>query len=199
MAKEKTTNRRKRRFYKRKGLWIFFMLWVIAGLVGLKIAREKLQPYKDQAAVIDISTIDDVEIPSIILDQKGREIGRMFVENRSKVSLEEVPQKLIDALLAQEDQRFFEHDGVDRIGVARAIYLNLKAGDITQGASTITMQLARNAFNLKTIAVEKGQRGFERKIVEAFLALRIEEQLMDGIAEEYPDEEIRRASCRERV
>jgi membrane carboxypeptidase/penicillin-binding protein len=196
MAKEKTTNRRKRRFYKRKGLWIFFMLCVIAGLVGLKIAREKLQPYKDQAAAIDISTIDDVEIPSMILDQKGREIGRMFVENRSKVSLEEVPQKLIDALLAQEDQRFFEHDGVDRIGVARAIYLNLKAGDITQGASTITMQLARNAFDLKSIAVEKGQRGFERKIVEAFLALRIEEKLMDGIAEEYPDEVERKAKMK---
>lgn len=196
MAKEKTKNRKKRRFYKRKGLWIFLMLCVVAGLVGLKIAKEKLKPYQDQAAAIDISTIDDVEIPSIILDQKGREIGRMFVENRSKVRIEEVPQKLIDALIAQEDQRFFEHDGVDRIGVARAIYLNLKAGDITQGASTITMQLARNAFDLKSVAAEKGQRGFERKIVEAFLALRIEEKLMDEIADEYPDEVERKAKMK---
>ena len=163
MAKEKTKNRRKRRFYKRKGLWIFLLLCMAAGVIGLKIAEKKLDPYKEQAAKYDISTIDDVEIPSIILDRKGREIGRMFVENRSKVPIEKVPQKLIDALIAQEDQRFFEHDGVDRIGVARAVWLNLKAGEVTQGASTITMQLARNAFDLKSESAAKGQSGIERK------------------------------------
>ena len=78
MAKQKTKNRRKRRFYKRKGLWIFLLLCMAAGIVGLRVADEKLQPYKEQAAQIDISTIDDVEIPSMILDHKGREIGRMF-------------------------------------------------------------------------------------------------------------------------
>lgn len=199
MAKEKTKSRRKRRFYKRKGFWIFLLLCGIGGFVGLKEAKKRLQPYKDQAALIDISTIDDVEIPSKILDRNGREIGRMFVENRSKVPIEKVPQKLIDALIAQEDQRFFKHDGVDRIGVARAIYLNLKAGDITQGASTITMQLARNAFDLKSAALEKGQKGFERKIVEAFLALRIEEWLMDEIADQYPDLEERKAKMKRTV
>ncbi len=149
MAKEKSRNRRKRSFYKRKRLWILLLVCMGAGLIGLRVAKERLQPYKEQAAIFDISTIDDVEEPSLICDRKGQVIGRMFVENRSKVPIEEVPQKLIDALIAQEDQRFFEHDGVDRIGVARAIWLNLKAGEVTQGASTITMQLARNAFDLK--------------------------------------------------
>ncbi len=188
MAKQKKKNRRKRRFYKRKRLWIFLLLCMLAGVVGLREANERLQPYKEQAAQIDISTIDDVEIPSLIMDHKGREIGRMFVENRSKVSLEKVPQKLIDALIAQEDQRFFKHDGVDQIGVARAIWLNLKAGAVTQGASTITMQLARNAFDMKYRVKAQGQTGIERKIVEAFLALRIERHLMDSIAADYPDE-----------
>ena len=88
MAKQKKKNRRKRRFYKRKRLWIFLLLCMSAGVVGLRVADERLQPYKEQAAQIDISTIDDVEIPSLIMDHKGLEIGRMFVENRSKVSIE---------------------------------------------------------------------------------------------------------------
>ncbi len=199
MAKQKKKNRRKRRFYKRKRLWIFLLLCVLAGLVGLRVANDRLQPYKEQAAQIDISTIDDVEIPSMILDHKGREIGRMFVENRSKVSIEEVPQKLIDALIAQEDQRFFKHNGVDHIGVARAIWLNLKARAVTQGASTITMQLARNAFDLKSRSLALGQTGIERKIVEAFLALRIERHLMDSIAADYSDEEQCKARMKKMV
>ena len=154
---------------------------------------------KEQAAIFDISTIDDVEEPSLICDRKGQVIGRMFVENRSKVPIEEVPQKLIDALIAQEDQRFFEHDGVDRIGVARAIWLNLKAGEVTQGASTITMQLARNAFDLKSVAEDRGQSSMERKIVEAFLALRIEEYLMAEIAGDFPDEEERKSRMKRMV
>jgi membrane peptidoglycan carboxypeptidase len=199
MAKQKTKNRRKRRFYKRKGLWIFLLLCMAAGIVGLRVADEKLQPYKEQAAQIDISTIDDVEIPSMILDHKGREIGRMFVENRSKVAIEEVPQKLIDALIAQEDQRFFKHNGVDQIGVARAVWLNLKARAVTQGASTITMQLARNAFDLKSRALSLGQSGIERKIVEAFLALRIERHLLHGLQADYPDEVERKAKMKKMV
>lgn len=199
MAKEKSRNRRKRRFYKRKRLWILLLVCMGAGLIGLRVAKERLQPYKEQAAIFDISTIDDVEEPSLICDRKGQVIGRMFVENRSKVPIEEVPQKLIDALIAQEDQRFFEHDGVDRIGVARAIWLNLKAGEVTQGASTITMQLARNAFDLKSVAEDRGQSSMERKIVEAFLALRIEEYLMAEIAGDFPDEEERKSRMKRMV
>ena len=64
-----------------------------------------------------------------------------------------------------------QHDGVDRIGVIRALYINLKAGRQTQGASTLTQQLARNAFHLKQEADKRGEGGLERKAVEAFLAL----------------------------
>ena len=170
-----------------------------AAIVGLRIANERLEPYKQQAAAIDISTIDDVEIPSMILDRKGREIGRMFVENRSKVSIEEVPEKLIDALIAQEDQRFFEHNGVDQVGVARAVWLNFKARAVTQGASTITMQLARNAFDLKSGARALGQTGIERKIVEAFLALRIERHLTRSLMADYPDETERKGRMKKVV
>lgn len=166
--------RRKRKFFKLK--WLVYLL--LLGLVGAGVAylvfEIKTKPYKDQAAEYDLTKIDDVEVKSLILDHKGREIGRMFVENRDKISIKDVPLTMINALVAGEDQRFFEHDGVDRVGVVRAVWLNWKAGRQTQGASTITQQLARNAFHLKEEADERGQGGLERKAVEAFLALRIE-------------------------
>ncbi len=187
MAKKRIKTKAKRRFYKRKGFWIFLLFCGVLGAAVCYEGMRRLEPYRRQAAAIDLSTIDDVEEPSLILDRREREIGRMYVQNRSKITIEEVPQKLIDALLAQEDQRFFEHDGVDWMGVARAFYLNLKAGEVTQGASTITMQLARNAFDLKRKAEQLKQEDFERKIVEAFLALRIEETLRAQRALEFGD------------
>ena len=168
--------RRKKKFFKLKWL-VYLALFGLVGLgVGYLVFQIKTKPYREQAAGYDLSKIDDVEIVSLILDRNGREIGRIFVENRDKISIDEVPITMINALVAGEDQRFFDHDGVDRVGVARAVWLNLKAGRQTQGASTITQQLARNAFHLKEEADKLGQSGLERKAVEAYLALRIEEE-----------------------
>lgn len=167
--------RRKRKFFKLKWLLYLFLLGLVGAGVGYLVFEIKTKPYKQQAASYDLSKIDDVEVKSLILDHKGREIGRMFVENRDKIGIKDVPLTMINALVAGEDQRFFEHDGVDRVGVIRAVWLNWKAGRQTQGASTITQQLARNAFHLKEEADERGQSGLERKAVEAFLAIRIEE------------------------
>ncbi|MGJ8677676.1 MAG: transglycosylase domain-containing protein [Akkermansiaceae bacterium] len=133
-------------------------------------------PYKKRAETYDLARIDDVEVKSLILDRKGREVGRFFVENRDKVSIDEIPDMMINALVAGEDQRFFKHDGVDRQGVLRAAYLNFKAGRNTQGASTITQQLARNAFYLKEESLKRREGGLARKAVEAFLAIRIEKE-----------------------
>ena len=65
MAKQNPKTRRKRRFYKRKGVWVFLLLCLTAAIVALRIANERLEPYKQQAAAIDISTIDDVELSLI--------------------------------------------------------------------------------------------------------------------------------------
>ncbi|MEX2580718.1 MAG: transglycosylase domain-containing protein [Verrucomicrobiales bacterium] len=93
--------------------------------------------------------------------------------------LEEVPPHLIDALIATEDNRFFEHNGFDPRGIARAALANLKAAGIVQGGSTITQQLARHAFDLSG-------RTLNRKMAELFLAQRIEERYTkDGILEAY--------------
>lgn len=190
---------RKPRFYKRKGFWFFcFVCLVIAGAT-LAVIDKELDPYRDIANDYELERIGEVEVPSLILDRKGREIGRMFVENRSKIRLEKIPSVFIDAMIAQEDQRFYEHDGVDWVGVGRAAYLNLKSGGVTQGAGTVTMQLGRNAFDLLGEARRNGWTGYERKIVEAFLALRLEENFHQQLSEEYPDQATRKKAVKEKI
>jgi len=192
MAKKKDKDRKKKRLYKRKGFWLFNLFCLVAAAVGLHVLDDYLQPYRERAQIYELERINDLEQPSLIFDRHGREIGRMFVENRSVVSIDKVPSHMIEALLAQEDQRYFKHKGVDWIGVVRAVYLIAKAREVTQGASTITMQLARNAFDLKSEALARKEDGFERKLVEAFLALRIEAHL----TAKYPGEEGREAKMK---
>lgn len=167
----------KPRFYKRKGLWLVLVLLVfIAGGAGWLLIKNYTRPFRERAETYDLNRINDLEIPSVIVDRNGKEIGRIFVQNRSIISVKDVPRIFIDALRAGEDQRFESHDGVDYVGVFRAVYLNWKAGETTQGASTITQQLARNAYDLKSERKKWGWSDRERKIVEMFLARRIEKR-----------------------
>ena len=148
--------RRKKRFFKLKWLLYLFVAGLILGLLAFWVFDQKTKKFRDRAEIYNLDEIDNVEVKSLILDRKGRELGRIFVENRDKISIKDVPKVMINALIAGEDQRFFQHDGVDRIGVIRALYINLKAGRQTQGASTLTQQLARNAFHLKQEADKRG-------------------------------------------
>lgn len=178
---------RRRRFYKRKGFWLtlLLLLGVGVGAAWLLVAYS-IRPYRERAATYDLDKIDDLEVPSLILDRNGHEIGRIFVENRSVIRFADIPQRMIDALKAGEDRRFDHHNGVDYIGIVRAFYENWQAGETTQGGSTITQQLARNAFNLKDEARRRKEGPYERKLVEAFLARRIERRFTkDEIVELY--------------
>src|SRR6266487_6233786 len=97
-------------------------------------------------------------------------IGQFFVERRILVPLDKIPRHLVNAVIAIEDARFFEHRGLDFVGIARAAVTNLLSGRIRQGASTITQQLARSLFL-------SPKRDFERKVKEALLALEMEQML----------------------
>lgn len=183
MAIKATTNpskTRKVRFHKRKGVWGALLVLLILGLAmagaGYQYAQNYTQKYRLRAATYDLERINELEIPSLIVDRNGKEIGRFFVQNRSLISIDKVPKTFIDALRAGEDQRFESHQGVDFIGVIRAIYLNWKAGGVTQGASTITQQLARNAYDLNGERKKFGETDKQRKLVEMFLAWRIEKR-----------------------
>ncbi|MGD7652544.1 MAG: transglycosylase domain-containing protein [Verrucomicrobiales bacterium] len=178
MATPQKTNRRKnhkKRFYQRKRVWLsLFLFMVLVAAIGLLGVNQYTKEYRERAETYDLTRINDLEIPSVIVDRGGTEIGRIFVQNRSLVGFDRIPKVFIDALLAGEDKRFYDHDGVDYRGIARAVYLNWKAGETTQGASTITQQLARNAFPLEDERKKYNESGIQRKMVEAFLARRIE-------------------------
>jgi penicillin-binding protein 1A len=178
MASQRKINRKKSSkswFFKRKGFWLgLFLLGALAGGAGWIFLEGYTQVYRERAATYDLDRINDLEEPSIILDRNGKEIGRIFVQNRSVIPISKVPEIFIKALRAGEDSRFLTHHGVDYIGVVRAMILNAQGG--SQGASTITQQLARNAYDLKQEAVQREETTIQRKLVEAFLARRIEDR-----------------------
>lgn len=118
-------------------------------------------------------------LPSVVVDRHGVAIGRFVEERRQLVSLRDVPPHVIDAILAAEDDGFYDHAGVDLIGMARAAFANLKAGRIEQGASTITQQVAKNIYL-------DPERTYMRKLRDIALALEIEWSLSkDEILEIY--------------
>ncbi|MCL4103592.1 UNVERIFIED_CONTAM: hypothetical protein GTU68_059671 [Idotea baltica] len=116
--------------------------------------------------------IDDLEVASKIFDRNGKELGRIYVQNRQPIPFESVSKNFTNALLAAEDSRFYSHNGIDPKGLLRVLFQAIKTGEVNQGASTITQQLARNAFDMR-------ERSISRKVTEAFLARRIEEEIGD--------------------
>ena len=121
-----------------------------------------------QAATFDLSRLEQMESASVILDRNGKIFGQIYVENRETVPYDQLPRDLVNAVVAVEDAKFYQHGGYDFFGIIRAALKNLTAGHVRQGGSTITQQLARNSFALK-------QKTFRRKVLEIFLARRIEE------------------------
>jgi penicillin-binding protein 1A len=103
-------------------------------------------------------------------DRAGNEIGTRGILQRDSVPIDEMPDHVIKAVLATEDRRFFEHYGIDVLGLMRAMTENLRANSVVQGGSSITQQLAKNIFL-------SNERTLERKVKEAFLALWLESNL----------------------
>jgi len=120
------------------------------------------------AKTFDLNKLEQMESASVILDRKGKIFGQIYVENRETVPYDQLPRDLINAVVAVEDAKFYQHHGYDLLGIVRAALKNLTAGHVRQGASTITQQLARNSFSLK-------EKTFRRKLLEVFLARRIED------------------------
>jgi penicillin-binding protein 1A len=175
-------------------------LCLIAVGFAARYGDRKLNPYREIAMEYNLERVGEKEEMSFIHDRGGVEIGTMFVENRFSLPLEEIPPVFVDAVLAQEDQRFYDHDGVDWVGVARAAWLNFQSGSITQGAGTITMQLARKSFDLLGEKRRREWTGYERKVVEAFVALRIEEHFQRKLESEYPyDQAARKKAAKEDI
>jgi len=161
--------------------WAAFPLALLAGLAALGAALAGfvvLLAYPNLPS-IEILTEYHPKIPLRVYTADGALIGEFGEERRAVARIEEVPEILKQAILAAEDERFYQHQGVDYVGVIRAAYSNLVAGGKRQGASTITMQVARNFFL-------SSEKTLTRKLYEALLAFKIEDGLTkDQILEIY--------------
>ncbi len=148
-------------------LKVFFAMLVILFLIGGGATAAVVIHYVNETPPFDPSRLATVET-SYLYDSEGDEITVLHEEqNRVVVNLEDVPEHVRQAFIAIEDERFFDHFGFDVTGSIRAAYSNFQAGEIIQGGSTITQQLAQNAF----LTTEKTYR---RKIQEIWLALQLE-------------------------
>ncbi len=124
--------------------------------------------YSVWASRLDMAHVQQIRERSTVFDRDGKPYGRLAGdENRLVIPLSKVSPLFINALLAREDSRFYQHLGVDPIGILRAVLRNVVSRSAAQGASTLTQQLARNSFPL-------GGKNLHRKLLEAFVAVRIE-------------------------
>lgn len=173
--------RRRRPMWQR--LLIYFLLLVLLGivvgggyLVVLLVQVSKMLPSSEQ--IVNLKPY----VGTRILSQDGVVLATLTNERRELAKLSEFPKQLIDAVVAIEDSQFYQHRGISPRAVFRAVWVNLRAGRYAQGGSTITMQLARNAFLTQ-------KKTFHRKLQEALLALQMEQHLTkEQILETYLNE-----------
>jgi penicillin-binding protein 1A len=161
---------RLRRRKKTRGNVLFRYGWKITFLLLLAGAVFAVFLfYGTWAQSFDMKNVGEMPERSTVYDVDGKIYSRLAGANRLKVSLSEVSPYFIAAVLAREDARFYEHKGIDWRGVLRALTRDILSMSAREGASSLTMQLARNSLPL-------GGRTFSRKLLEAMVALRIEHE-----------------------
>jgi membrane carboxypeptidase/penicillin-binding protein len=169
---------RDRRWGKVTGISLISAIAI--GIVGTQV----LTPNCEGEGCPDVESLRNYRPPEPprIYDARGNLAGQLSGPQRTVVELEEVPEIVREGYIAVEDRRFRDHGGVDLIGGARAFMANVSSGRIAEGASTITMQLARNVFGADVLNWNR----FHRKLAEFRLARAIEDQLTkDEILEMY--------------
>ena len=177
---------------------ILLICVLIIGVVGVSTVVGAVKGIL--ASAPDISAVDVIPtgFSTTVLASDGSEIATLVAEgsNRRSVTLDEIPKDLQHAVVAIEDERFYEHNGIDLKGLARALVADLKSMDFTQGASTITQQLVKNnvlseqweSENTGDISkIEKMERQVQRKIQEMYIAVELEKKVddKDWILENY--------------
>lgn len=148
-------------------LIVFILILIISGSIfTLVVLLEYIPKLPDPSLLLQYNP----PTKTTIYDAKGLPLAELYAERRIIIPIKDIPQHLKDAVVAIEDERFYLHAGVDLRGIARALYRGIKSGELREGGSTITQQLARNVF----LTLERTP---SRKIMEILLALRIETTL----------------------
>lgn len=155
--------------------WAKRLLWLSVLLSSIGIACVAAFYFHLEKGLPDVSKLRDTtwETPLRVYSADGELMSEFGDVKRIPLKLEQIPQKMQQAFLAIEDSRFYEHPGIDLIGIARAGLVWAVSGQMRQGASTITQQVARNFFLSR-------EKTLSRKVKEVFLAWRIERELTKG-------------------
>lgn len=154
----------------KQNLYKIFGIFVALGVVGAVFGISIIIYFSFTLPKINKLSDYSPPITSQILAKDGTVLADIGKERREIVNLENVPTLVIDAFLSAEDSQFYEHQGVDYLGVMRAMIANIKAGRVVQGGSTITQQVAKSLLL-------SSERSFTRKIKDFLLAQRIEKKL----------------------
>lgn len=149
-------------------VWLIVLFALVSGGAAVFVY------HKLASGLPSIEVLDDFRpsLASLVFDDKGQKVHEFYIERRIWTSIDEIPEMMLQAIIAVEDSRFYSHRGVDWLGILRAAWANLRKRRIEQGASTITQQLARRLF----LTPEKT---IERKLREIILARKIEKKLSD--------------------
>ena len=161
--------------------WILYPVIFLVGLAAMVIAMAGVVLVLTYPNLPSLEILTDYrpKIPLRVYTADGHLIGEFGEERRAVVGIHDVPEIMKQAILSAEDERFYQHGGVDTLGVLRAAYSNLVSGGKRQGASTITQQVAKNFFL-------SSEKTYSRKLYEALLSFKIEHNLSkDQILELY--------------
>jgi penicillin-binding protein 1A len=165
--RQKRENRRKRFSFIR----FFVLLFLVGGAFGAALGYWGYKQFeKDLPDRWSALTDYKPSRASRVFSQEGELIGEFYLQKRIVLPYEQIPKHVMQAFVAAEDNRFFEHHGIDPLGIVRAAFANFKAGHVVQGGSTITQQVAK-------LMLVGNERNVFRKIREAILAHKIEQKL----------------------
>lgn len=172
------TSRQARRHHLIFLLKIALAMFLILCFAGFAIGIGFVRGAIDAAPSLDILDVQPQGYASQIYDADGNLMQALVMEgsNREEVSFDQLPDDLVNAFIAIEDSRFYEHNGIDLKGILRAAYVGITSGRFSEGASTITQQLIKNNVlqgGYETSMADK----LRRKIQEQFLAVKLEDQL----------------------
>ncbi len=169
-AKKKTKKKKNTKTQKRSVLGFLFKWAFVLGLWCMIILGGIFAYYAQELPDITKEASFERKRAIIVEDRNGDVVARYGEIVGNKVSVDDLPPYLVQAVIATEDRRFYHHFGLDPLGLARAMFVNVREGKVTQGGSTITQQLAKNLFLSQ-------ERTLKRKIQEAMLAFWLEYEL----------------------
>ena len=169
--------------------WKRILIWSLTALLAALLLFIGLIWYLIATAPdIDTITVSPTESATYICDQDGNYLRKLTLasSNRDIITLEEMPDNLQNAIIAIEDERFYEHGGIDIRGIARAVWTGITTGSFSEGASTITQQLIKNSVFTEWTQENSFKDRFSRKIQEQYLALQLEDRISkEEILEDY--------------